>query len=229
MDLTASRAFTAVPRSLIWAVAISVGLHSAMLLGFFRPHASSGISLPVSTLQVHLVLETALVATSTEQPSAVSAVSAVTAPVAAAHARVTAVAAHSEAVAEGNPVPGAEKSPQPAVKPGLTPAPAYQSAAGLDPPPRPIQSIDPEYPAAAHLQEGTVVLRMLISSSGDVDEVAVVRATPPGVFEESALAAFGRAKFSPGYFLGIPVKSQLLVEVGYTPINRGGAVSGQNR
>ena len=111
----------------------------------------------------------------------------------------------------------------------LNPAPSYRASGELDPPPAPLQSIDPVYPESAGLQEGTVVLRLLIGSLGEVDEVAVVRATPPGLFEQSALQAFAQAKFSPGYFLGIPVKSQIFIEVGYTPINRGGAVSGQGR
>jgi protein TonB len=226
-DIRLPRIFTAVPRSLIWAVAISIALHSAMLLGSFRPLASSGFALPVSTTQVRLVLEGALVGGATQQ---VSATPAVTAPVAAAPALVpAAVAAPTESVVGESPVPGTEKLSQPAVKSGLTPAPAYQSAAGLDPPPRLMQDIDPEYPAAARLQEGFVVLRLLISSSGDVDEVAVVRATPPGVFDAAALAAWTKAKFSPGYFLGIPVKSQMLIQVDFTPINRGASVSGQNR
>jgi protein TonB len=118
---------------------------------------------------------------------------------------------------------------QGALHPALAPAPSYRTSGELDPPPTPMQAIEPDYPEAAGMQEGSVVLRLLISSSGDVDEVAVVRATPPGVFEASALQAFANAKFSPGYFLGIPVKSQIFIEVGYTPINRGGAVSGQGR
>jgi protein TonB len=111
----------------------------------------------------------------------------------------------------------------------LPPAPNYRAATGLDVSPRALQSIDLEYPQAAGTIEGTVTLRLLISSNGDVDDVAVVSATPPGYFEASALEAFAKAKFSPGYFLGIPVKSQIFIEVGYTPINRGGAVSGQGR
>lgn len=107
----------------------------------------------------------------------------------------------------------------------LPPAPAYRGE-GLDPPPRPVSDIDPEYPTEAGLQEGTVVLRILIDASGKVDNVAVVRSNPRGVFDQSALAAFGNAKFSPGYFLGVPVKSQITIAVDYTPTNRGNAVSG---
>ncbi len=230
MDLVLPRVTSHFPRSLIWAAAVSVALHGAMLLGFFRPHLVSGVSAPASTLQARLMVQRAVVVTAAEQVSAAPVATAATAPnapIAAAAANPT--AARNEAAGEVKPVPLPQKIPDPAAKQGLTPAPAYQSAAGLDPPPRPLQDIDPEYPATAQLQEGFVVLRLLISSSGDVDEVAVVRATPPGVFEASALAAFGKAKFSPGYFLGIPVKSQLLIQVDFTPINRGGAVSGQNR
>lgn len=104
----------------------------------------------------------------------------------------------------------------------------YRAAADLDPPPRPLEEIQPEYPAAAGLQQGTVVLRLLINSSGEVDDVTVVDASPKGLFEASAIAAFGAAKFSPGRFLGVPVASQMTIAVDYTPTNRGGAVSGQS-
>ena len=215
------------PRSLIFAVAVSMALHAALLSGFVRPHLNSGLAAPVRQLQARLVLQSAV---SAAQPDASppAAVAPTTAPTAAA---LAAPELHAQRAAPSVPAvaPPPSVPPEETRKPGLQPAPDYRSALGLDPPPLPLQSIEPQYPASAHLQEGTVVLRLLISASGDLDEVAVVRATPPGVFDQSALLAFGKAKFSPGYFMGIPVKSQLLIEVGYTPINRGGAVSGQNR
>lgn len=110
--------------------------------------------------------------------------------------------------------------------PALPPAPGYKLQ-GLDPPPRTLEYVDPEYPASAGTVEGTVMLRLLISSTGTVDEVAVVKATPPGYFEASALKAAALAKYSPGYFLGVAVKSQLYIEIAYAPTNRGAAVSGQ--
>lgn len=103
----------------------------------------------------------------------------------------------------------------------------YRTAAQLDSPPRPLDDIQPEYPATAGLQQGTVVLKLLISSHGEVDDVTVVDASPKGVFEASAIAAFGSAKFAPGRYLGAPVASQITIAVDYTPTNRGGAVSGQ--
>lgn len=115
-------------------------------------------------------------------------------------------------------------APPPAAAPAVTQV--YRQGAELDPPPRPLEDIDPEYPPAAGLKEGTVVLRLLIDATGHVDEVTVLSASPEGLFEASALAAFGKAKFSPGRYLGLPVPSQITVEVDYTPINRGGDVSG---
>ena len=79
----------------------------------------------------------------------------------------------------------------------------------------------------ADLREGVVVLRLLISDTGQVDNVAVVRAEPAGVFEQAAIEAFAKARFSPGLAGGTPVKSQITVEVQFVPINRGARVSGR--
>ena len=111
---------------------------------------------------------------------------------------------------------------------GLPAAPGYLNAARLDPGPRPLQDIEPEFPEAAGLQEGVVVLRLLINEAGVVDNVAVVRSNPQGLFENAATAAFATARFSPGMVLGLPVKSQLMIEVNFTPFNRGAAVSGKS-
>ena len=110
---------------------------------------------------------------------------------------------------------------------GFHPAPSYFTAGTLDPGPKPLGDINPDYPARAGQQQGLVVLRLLINEQGVVDNVAVVRATPAGYFEESALDAFGKAQFSPGKLLGVAVKSQLTVEVEFMPINRGATVSGR--
>ena len=103
----------------------------------------------------------------------------------------------------------------------------YRSV-GLDPPPRPLHDIEPEYPLQGGVREGSVVLRLLINEKGIVDEAIVLRSFPPRVFDSSAVLAFSSAKFSPGMFLGIPVKAQLTVEVEFMPTNRGPTVSGRN-
>jgi TonB family protein len=109
----------------------------------------------------------------------------------------------------------------------LPAAPEYALGIRLDPGPRPLEDIEPDYPDAVHLREGTVVLRLLISDPGHVDDVAVVRAQPRGVFEQAAIDAFAKARFAPGMAAGTPVKSQITVEVQFVPINRGARVSGR--
>lgn len=125
----------------------------------------------------------------------------------------------------GRPVDVVAPTPQPSASSRtLAPAPGYHTSQGLNPPPQFLNEIEPQYPAGAALLEGSVVLRFLISASGEVEDVAVVRSTPPGIFEEAALRAYSKARFSPGYLLGIPVRSQKTIEVLFTPINRGGGV-----
>ncbi len=102
---------------------------------------------------------------------------------------------------------------------------AYRTSAGLDPPPRPLDDINPDFPGSAGTRGGSVVLRLLISETGAIDKIEVVRASPPGLFEESALAAFGSARFAPGYLAGTPVKSQIMFEVEFAPQSRNSPAS----
>jgi periplasmic protein TonB len=118
---------------------------------------------------------------------------------------------------------GASRPSVPAT--GLPPAPDYLASSRLDPGPQLLEEVEPVYPPEAGLTEGSVVLRLLIGKSGTVDEVTVVRSHPKGVFDRSAVAAFSAARFSPGRVLCAPVKSQLTIEVHFTPVDRGGNVS----
>lgn len=104
---------------------------------------------------------------------------------------------------------------------------AYRSN-GLDPAPRLLSEVDPGYPDAAGVREGRVVLRILVNERGIVDDVMVINAFPKGVFDEAAMSAFRSALFSPGRYLGVPVKSQLSIEVEFLPTNRGANVSGRS-
>lgn len=109
----------------------------------------------------------------------------------------------------------------------LPPAPDYLFASKLDSGPRPLDDITVEYPSEGQLQEGTVTLRLLISDTGHVDDVAVVRSYPPGLFDRAAIEAFAVARFAPATLLGVPSKSQFLTEVHFAPFNRGARVSGR--
>jgi protein TonB len=121
------------------------------------------------------------------------------------------------------PPSGAEPAPVPRT---LAAAPDYALGATLNPGPRPLEEIEPEYPDP-YLREGVVVLRLLIGATGQVDDVAVVRSAPEGVFEQAAREAFAKARFAPGLAGGMPVKSQITVEVNFVPINRGSRISGR--
>ena len=224
------------------AAALAIGLHAALLLPS-RP-TLSGSALPdAAPAMVVRLLTGEVVAPGT--PSTPVEAPAVAAPEAspppppppptlaraatrlgdAAHPAV--VSAASAVVARVAPAAAGLPSPTPPADPGLPPAPDYFAGGRLDPGPRPLEDIDPLYPEDAKQQEGSVVLRLLINEAGTVDNVAVVRAYPAGLFEQSALEAFGKAKFSPGKMLGVAVKSQITIEVMFTPINRG-KVSGRS-
>lgn len=70
--------------------------------------------------------------------------------------------------------------------------------------------------APAPRRAGRVLLLVLIDAEGWVNEVSVIEAEPPGVFEEHTRAAFQAARFSPALRNGRPVKSRLLVDVDYS-------------
>jgi protein TonB len=105
-------------------------------------------------------------------------------------------------------------------------AAAYQSTSELDPPPRPLTEIQPAYPAGAGIRSGHVVLDLLIGASGAVEDVKIIEATPPGLFEASAIAAFIATRFSPGMRVGVPVAARMRVAVQYSAAGMGATVSG---
>ena len=87
--------------------------------------------------------------------------------------------------------------------------------------------IQAEYPESAGNQQGRVRLRLFVNENGEVDEVLVVTAVPPGFFEEAAIRAFSLARVSPGLQAGRAVKFQMVVEVDFVPFDRGADVSGR--
>ncbi len=129
------------------------------------------------------------------------------------------------------PSPGAEREPDSAPAPGSRtgrtpasrtdtklPVPAddrYFTASELDHRPVPLMQVEPRYPGDAAARLGRVVLELFIDQDGRVDKVVVVSGERP--FDESALWAFGQARFSPGVRRGAPVKSRMLIEVLYRP------------
>lgn len=94
---------------------------------------------------------------------------------------------------------------------------AYYSAREVDVLPRALRDIRPEYPTEADRRRlsGSVKLQLKLEADGRVSDVEVVESTAPGMFDESALAAFRQARFSPAQRNGRPVRARILIEVKY--------------
>ena len=116
---------------------------------------------------------------------------------------------------------------RPATAPPVAPAPVatitssvdltYYSARDVDVHPRALREIVPDYPADADRQRlsGKVRLQLKLEADGRVSDIEVVSATPPGMFDESAIRAFRDARFAPAQKNGRPVRALVLIEVVY--------------
>ena len=116
-------------------------------------------------------------------------------------------------------LPEAAAQERPAPKPAgkATPVPVaqrYYRSRELDVVPGIRTRVHPEYPHMAHVS-GKVTIRLYIDEHGTVEHVGILRAEPPGHFEASAQRAFLAARFTPGMKGGVPVKSQLTLQVDY--------------
>jgi TonB family protein len=102
---------------------------------------------------------------------------------------------------------------------GLGPAPERYRLSELDEAPQPRNHIEPDFPIEANIPDGTVHLQLNLDEAGRVEEVLVLRAIPPGIFEVEAAQAFMRAEFTPGRIRGIAVKTSMTIEVMFgTPV-----------
>ncbi len=99
--------------------------------------------------------------------------------------------------------------------------PEYFPASRLAPSPKLLEAPEPVFPDGAGVDTGSVVLRLRINEQGRVDDAAVLRAQPPGLFEQAALDAFRKARFSPGRMLGVAVKSELVFEIQFNRMAAG--------
>ena len=95
-------------------------------------------------------------------------------------------------------------------RPGSTDLTWY-TGRDLDVLPRPLTPIEPLFPLNAQLRgvSGKVTLAVSIDTLGRVVDVEVVRAEPPGYFEDAARNAFAAARYSPGIKDGRVVRARL--------------------
>ncbi len=93
----------------------------------------------------------------------------------------------------------------------------YREADELDVQPVPLGPVMPVYPEAV-LADGTsgyADLQLLIDETGRVHRIEVIDGSPPGVFDEAALAAFRDVPFSPGQKGSMPAKSRIVMRVSF--------------
>jgi len=241
----------ALPRILA-AVAVAVSLHGVLLLG--NGTGTTAPTLRSQSLAVRFIAtsaaQTPTTATAAFEPSTATATTATAnlakpepgsrsaregrpsadlttgkaaGPSRSGESALGSSGAQSVAPVAASPVPAADPSTH-----ALADAPDYLQGKLLTVGPHPLDDIEPKYPDGADLRTGKVVLRLLIGDTGHVDEVAVLRANPPGLFDASAMEAFAKARFSPGLAGGVAVKSQMTVEVDFVPLNRLSRISGRS-
>ena len=77
--------------------------------------------------------------------------------------------------------------------------------------------VTPEYPPMARRQnlEGRVVVQFVVDKSGAPRSPRVVKADPPGVFDQAALSAVGKMRFIPGKLHGQPVNTLVVIPVSF--------------
>lgn len=91
-------------------------------------------------------------------------------------------------------------------------APDLKSTYGmhdLDGPLTPLSRIPPIYPLRAKRLsiEGSVTVKFLVNESGLVDQIKILDANPPDVFDKSVIACVSKWRFKPGTIESTPVRT----------------------
>jgi protein TonB len=87
--------------------------------------------------------------------------------------------------------------------------PKVFAAGDLDQPLITLTRMPPLYPLRAkqsHIQ-GWVKVRFMVTAQGTVEQVAIIEAQPPGVFEQSVTRCVSGWRFKPGTVAGVPVNT----------------------
>jgi protein TonB len=103
---------------------------------------------------------------------------------------------------------------------GLAPPSRYYPARELDIRPQIRNQVEPAYPRSAFEQgqAATVQLRILIDSQGRIDQVRALDREAGDPFAAAAIAAFRDARYTPGYKNGVPVPSEIVIEVRFESV-----------
>jgi periplasmic protein TonB len=105
--------------------------------------------------------------------------------------------------------------PLPAPAPARTPPPPLRVGGSIRPPAK-VAHVSPVYPAIARAAqvEGTVILEAVISESGGVDAVRVLRSAP--LLDAAAIEAVRQWRFTPTMLNGQPIPVVMTVTVTFT-------------
>ena len=73
------------------------------------------------------------------------------------------------------------------------------------------------FPPDTRMQRGRVRVRILLDNKGEIEEVRVVAAAPPGVFDHAATQVLRKGRYAPGYAGPVAVRSYLYMELTFGP------------
>lgn len=87
----------------------------------------------------------------------------------------------------------------------------------VDTPPAPLFKIKPHYPLIAKHQktEGALLMQFTVNPKGETQDIQIMKADPPGIFNDSALGAIRQWRFNPGYKNGKPVSVRVSLPLKY--------------
>lgn len=194
------------------ALGASLALHLALIFGVqVKAPQQAGSALAALKVRIERVGDEERKVTLTAEKASAAVPEKVEAATPNAGEAPPSPAAHAAPVAE-------QAAPLlPAVEIPLIEDPTWYPARQVDVHPTALQQIKPVYPDKASVQgvEGHVILLLLIDEAGAVKDVSVAEAKPEGYFEESALAVFREARFSPAQKKGRAVRSRVLIRVTY--------------
>lgn len=99
----------------------------------------------------------------------------------------------------------------------------YFRRAELTVPPEPLEEavLPPELAADTGALRGTVVLRVFLGASGQVERVAVEHSTLAAAVEEPVVTVLARLRFRPGEIEGVPVSSETRLELSFDAAESG--------
>ena len=99
---------------------------------------------------------------------------------------------------------------------GITDKDLVMNANSVDQPPRPSHgNSPPRYPRMAVKQgiTGTVLLKLMVTSSGKPKDIRVIKASPPGIFDRAALQAVRSWVFEPATYQGRAVNMEATLPI----------------